>query len=142
MPSPTITFVGIGGVLKTITTQGMQHAVLNGFNRGREIGDVMMWIGIQRNHDGIREKCGEQLAIAAGVKNHTIDARQMIKFKTADGSRRSKDCFGDAPLVQSHQRTVAFLHLDDAVLNGHGRMMAGGGVADNVGEVRQYRLAN
>jgi len=45
--TPAIALVGIRGVLKTVAAQRVQHAVLDDFDGGRKIGDVVMRIGVE-----------------------------------------------------------------------------------------------
>ena len=121
MAAPPIAGVGIGSILEAITAQGMQHLVLDGLDRRREIGDQVMRIRIEANHDGVGEELSDLVVRAVGLEDLVIDVRQEILRKTADRFRRVEDRPADAVGIELHQRAVAFLDFDNAVLDGHGK---------------------
>ena len=53
MAAPTIAGIGIGRVLKGVTSQRVEHLVLNRLNRGRKIRNEMVGVGIETNHDRV-----------------------------------------------------------------------------------------
>ena len=117
VPTPPVTFVSVGGILKSIAAQNVNDIILNRFDGRRKIGDVVMWIGIQTDDDGIREKLSDFFVERVGIEKLVIDARQVILLETADGFSRAQDGEKDCPLVKGHQCPVALLYFDDAVLN-------------------------
>jgi hypothetical protein len=54
------------------------------------------------------------------AENLLVHARQKIRLKTADGLRRARNRLADFIRIKPYQRAVAFLNLDDAILDGHG----------------------
>src|SRR5207249_535573 len=93
---------------------------LNYFNRGREISNEVMGIGIEANNHGIGKELGDSLIASVRVEDRFIDAGQKVLAKAADGFGGAKDGPADTVGVKFDQSAVAFLDFDDAVLNWHG----------------------
>src|ERR1035437_2546422 len=120
MPSPAVTLVGIGGFLKAMAPQRVQHRVLDRLDPRRKVGDQMMRVGIEADDGRVRQKRRDALVRAVRAENLVVHARQQIRLKTADGLRRARNRLADFIRIKPYQRAVAFLNLDDAILDGHG----------------------
>ncbi len=119
VPAPAVTFVGVGGFLKTVTAQRVQHLVLNRFNRRRKIGNEMVRIGIEADDGRVRQKRRDVLVRTVRREDFVIHARQKILLEAADGFRRARHGLDDAAGIEPHKRAVAFLDFDDSVLDWH-----------------------
>jgi hypothetical protein len=80
-----------------------------------------MWIGVEGNDCGVREKAGNLVFGVVSVENLVIDARQVILLKTADGFCRSQNCAPNAGFIEPDEGAVAFLDFNNAVLDSHAR---------------------
>ena len=121
MPSPAITFVGIGGVLETVAAQRVQHLVLDGLNRRRKIRNQVMRVGVEADGGRVRQKTRDVFIRTLCAENLVVNARQKIPVKTADGFRGAQNGLADAVRIEFDQRPVALLNFDNAVLNWHHR---------------------
>jgi hypothetical protein len=70
--------------------------------------------------------------IAERGEQAVVDTGQKILLKTADGTRRAKDCLADPRFIESDKRAITFLNFDDAILDGHARMIATTQARDNL----------
>src|SRR5450759_203173 len=119
MPSPAITFVGIGGVLETVAAQRVQHLVLDGLNRRRKIRNQVMRVGVEADDGRVRQKARDVFIRTLRAENLFVHARQKIPVKTADGLRGAQNGLANAVRIEFDQRPVALLDFDNAVLNWH-----------------------
>ena len=119
MPAPAVTFVGIGGLLKTVAAERVQRLVLNLLNGRRKIGNQMMRFGVETDNRGVGKKRGDGLVRALRAENLVVNARHEVMLEAADGFRRARDGLPDAVGIEFHQRAVPFLNFDNAVLDGH-----------------------
>ena len=78
VPAPAIAGIGIGGVLKAVAPQRVQHLVLDRLDGGREIRDQVVRIRIQAHHDRLRQKPGDAFFIPPGLEQAVVDPRQVI----------------------------------------------------------------
>src|SRR5204863_2385411 len=119
--SPAVTGVGVGGILESVTSEGMKNVVLDGFDGGREIGDVMLGIGIEADDDSVGEKVGNFFVREEAVEYVVVNTRIKILAEAADGLGGAEDRAADAALIEFHQGPVPFLNFDEAILNCHAR---------------------
>src|SRR5690242_8727785 len=117
MAPPTIAGIRIRGVLEAVTAQCVQNLVLNCLDRGREIGNQVMGICIERDDGGICEKAGNLIFSAERIENLVINPWQIVLAKTADGFCGSQNGSPNAGFIESNKGAVAFLDFDNAVLN-------------------------
>ena len=119
MPAPPITFISVGGLLKTLASQRVQHPALDRLDGRRKVGDQMMRIGIEADDGRVRQKRRDGLIRTVRGENLVVHARQIILLKPADGFRRAQHRLPDPVRVEPHQRAVALPNLDDAIFDGH-----------------------
>ena len=119
VPSPAVAFVGVGGLLKAVTAQHVQHLALNRLHRRRKIGNQMVRVGIEADDDRIGQKRGDVLVRPLRAEDFVIHARQKIRLKTANGRRRMRHGLDDATGIEPHESAVALLDFDDAILDWH-----------------------
>jgi len=85
---------------------------------------VVVRIGIQADDNGIGQELSDFFIKRVGVKQLVVDAGQIVLREAANGFSRAHDGVEDGVFIKCHQRPVAFLHLDDAVLDWHGGSIA------------------
>ena len=78
-----------------------------------------MRIGIEAEHDDVRDKFRDLFVRVVRLKNLVVDPGEMVLPKTANRIRRPQHRLANPVLVKRHERPIAFLHLDNAILNGH-----------------------
>ena len=121
VPSPAITLVGVGGVLKTIAAQSVQHLVLDALNRGWKIRNQVMGIGVEADNGRIRQEAGDVFIRTVRLENLFVHARQKVLPEAADGFRGAQDGPADAVRVELDEGPVALLDFNNAILDWHWR---------------------
>ena len=91
MPAPAIAFVSVGGVLKAIAAQRVQHLVLDSLDRGWEIRDQVVGVGIEAHHHGVGQELGDFVIRAVGREDSLVDAGGEVLAKAADGFSRAEN---------------------------------------------------
>jgi len=67
--------------LEPVTAQRVQNFVLNRFDGGRKIGDEMVRIGIETDHDRAGEEFRQLVIRTPGFENLVVNPRQEILLK-------------------------------------------------------------
>ncbi len=119
VPAPSITRVGIRCVLKTVTSHRMKDLVLNRLDRRWKIRNPVVRIRIKADHDCFSQKLRDFVIRAVSLKNLMVNSGQEVLLKAADRFSRAQNRAADQRFIELHQRPIALLDLDDAVLNGH-----------------------
>ena len=68
MPAPAIAFVGVGGVLKAVAAQRVQHLVLDRLDGRREVGDQVVRVGIEADHHRVGQELGDLVVACRGPR--------------------------------------------------------------------------
>src|SRR2546421_285399 len=79
----------------------------------------MMRITVETNSHGIRQELRYFFFGSVGIKNAVIDAWQKILAKPSNRFCRAQNGPPNVALIKAHQRPIALLHFDDAVLDSH-----------------------
>lgn len=79
----------------------------------------MVRLRVQAEHHGVRDESRNALVRTVRLENLVIDSRQIVLTKTVDRFRCPQYRFANPIFIERHQRAVAFLHFDDAVLDRH-----------------------
>jgi hypothetical protein len=119
MPSPAVTGVSIGSVLESVTSQRVDHLILDFLNRRRKIGDKMVRIRIETDNHSVGKELGDFFVAAVSFENLIVNAGQEVLIESADGFGGVKNGARDAGFVEFDEGTIAFLDFDDAVLDWH-----------------------